>query len=321
MAAGDEEADPCANRAEAEKLAEAAKVAEAAVIRRIAEIGDFLRAEKGTLYSDASEALKEVRKDFYYWSTKLTESSFALSLAVIGANWAVFGSLDKILGNRWSQFSIATVILALSLNSIGYKRLIDALRAQIRYAEADRGRWKKEFEQSLTVPGDWPYTAKIASVAQFHRACRMWLPLLGGLLFLIALFVAPHPATPRDTSKPPTQASAQPNSSPQPLQPSPSLPTAPPSSVSSSRQEQSVPSKTTEAKVRRLIAEQLGVEPAQVIPTATIVGDLGADDLDVVELIMAVEEKFNIEIPNEDAQQLKTVGNMCAYVSAHAKPN
>jgi hypothetical protein len=213
--AGGEQASALTKAAEEARIGEAVKAAEAAVIRRVAEIAKFLHAEKGTLYSDASEALREVRKDFYYWSTKLTESSFALSLAVIAANWAVFGSLDKILNNRWSQCSIASVILALGLNLIGYKRLIDALRKQIRYAEADRARWETEFQQSLTVANDWPYTAKITTIAQFHRACRMWLPLIGGLLFLIALFAASAP-------QPSAKASLQPAPPPSQSSPSPS---------------------------------------------------------------------------------------------------
>jgi hypothetical protein len=200
------------------RITDAAKSAEAAVIRRIAEIADFLKVEKGNLYSDAGDALKEVRKDFYYWSTKLTESSFALSLAVIAANWAVFGSLDKILNNRWSQFSIASVILSLGLNIIGYKRLIDALRRQIRYAEADRARWGNEFKTSLRGPSDWPYTAKISRIAQFHRACRMWLPLVGGMLFLVALFAAsaPAPKVIKTSPTPSPQSSPAPSSSASP---------------------------------------------------------------------------------------------------------
>src|SRR2546429_7135017 len=162
--AGGEKPNESTKAAEEARIADAVKMAEANVLRRVAELAAFLHTEKGTLYADAGEALKEVRKDFYYWSTKLTESSFALSLAVIAANWAVFGSLDKILNNRWSQFSIASVILALGLNLIGYKRLIDALRKQIRYAEADRPRWHTEFDESLKMRTDWPYTAKITSI-------------------------------------------------------------------------------------------------------------------------------------------------------------
>jgi hypothetical protein len=164
---------------------------EAAVRAAAAEIARFHKSDKGLLYADPSEGLLAVRKDFYYWSTKLTESSFALSLAVIAANWAVFGSLTEIVRNRWSQLSIAVVILALGMNLIGYKRLIDLLRKQIRYANADRKRWDAEFARSL-LDGkcDWPYTRSILDTARFFRFWRTWLPLVGGALFLVALFMS-----------------------------------------------------------------------------------------------------------------------------------
>jgi hypothetical protein len=68
-----------------------------------------------SLYSTPEAALSSIRDDYLYWTGKLTESSFALSLAVIGANWAVFGSVDKVLNNIWAELSIAAVILSLLL--------------------------------------------------------------------------------------------------------------------------------------------------------------------------------------------------------------
>ncbi|HRK07393.1 MAG TPA: acyl carrier protein [Pseudobdellovibrionaceae bacterium] len=72
-------------------------------------------------------------------------------------------------------------------------------------------------------------------------------------------------------------------------------------------------------KVRDVIAEQLGVDPERVKPEASFIDDLGADSLDIVELVMAVEEEFGIEIPDEDAEKLKTVGDFCNYLSAKGK--
>ena len=67
-------------------------------------------------------------------------------------------------------------------------------------------------------------------------------------------------------------------------------------------------------KVKQIIVEQLGVEESEVTPTASFVDDLGADSLDTVELVMAFEEAFDIEIPDEDAEKLKTVKDAYDYL-------
>ncbi len=74
-----------------------------------------------------------------------------------------------------------------------------------------------------------------------------------------------------------------------------------------------------EEKVKQIIVEQLGVDEAEVTPTASFVDDLGADSLDVVELVMAFEEAFEIEIPDEDAEKIKTVQEAMDYITKHAK--
>jgi acyl carrier protein len=69
-----------------------------------------------------------------------------------------------------------------------------------------------------------------------------------------------------------------------------------------------------ESKIKTIIAEQLGVKPEEVTPNASFVDDLGADSLDTVELIMALEEEFNVEIPDEDAEKMKTVADAIKYI-------
>jgi acyl carrier protein len=69
-----------------------------------------------------------------------------------------------------------------------------------------------------------------------------------------------------------------------------------------------------EDKVKEIIVEQLGVNAEQVTPTASFIEDLGADSLDTVELVMAFEEEFGAEIPDEDAEKLKTVGAVIEYL-------
>ncbi len=75
-----------------------------------------------------------------------------------------------------------------------------------------------------------------------------------------------------------------------------------------------------EERVKQIIVEQLGVDEAEVTSTASFVDDLGADSLDTVELVMAFEEAFEIEIPDEDAEKIQTVKNAIEYVQTHVKP-
>ena len=72
-------------------------------------------------------------------------------------------------------------------------------------------------------------------------------------------------------------------------------------------------------KVKQIVIEQLGVEEGEVTPTASFVDDLGADSLDRVELVMAFEEAFNLEIPHEDAEKISTVKEAIEYIDKHAK--
>src|SRR5688500_11533945 len=73
-------------------------------------------------------------------------------------------------------------------------------------------------------------------------------------------------------------------------------------------------SEAVEAKVREIIINELGVEPEKVTDDASFVEDLGADSLDTVELVMAFEEEFGIDIPDEDAEQMRTVGDAIQYL-------
>ena len=73
-----------------------------------------------------------------------------------------------------------------------------------------------------------------------------------------------------------------------------------------------------ELKVRNIVAEQLGVDLAEVTPDARILDDLGADSLDVVEMVMSLEEAFDIEVPDQDVEELRTVADVERYVTRAA---
>jgi acyl carrier protein len=74
-----------------------------------------------------------------------------------------------------------------------------------------------------------------------------------------------------------------------------------------------------ETKVKGIIADQLGVGEDEIKPESSFIEDLGADSLDIVELVMAMEEEFEVEIPDEEAENIKTVGDAINYINTHKK--
>ena len=76
-------------------------------------------------------------------------------------------------------------------------------------------------------------------------------------------------------------------------------------------------SETVTERIRKLVCEQLGVDPSELRPDATLLDDLGADSLDVVEMVMALEDAFDLEIPDEDAEKISTVQHAIDYINDH----
>ena len=76
---------------------------------------------------------------------------------------------------------------------------------------------------------------------------------------------------------------------------------------------------TVEERVKKIIAEQLGVNESEIVNESSFVDDLGADSLDTVELVMALEEEFGTEIPDEDAEKITTVQQAVEYIQSHTK--
>ncbi len=77
--------------------------------------------------------------------------------------------------------------------------------------------------------------------------------------------------------------------------------------------------KSIEERVKEIIVEQLGVTPEQITPEASFLEDLGADSLDTVELVMAFEEEFSVQVPDDDAEKLQTVGDVIRYIEEKAE--
>jgi hypothetical protein len=143
----------------------------------------------GALYTSSSDGLKAVRDDYLYWTGRLTDTSFQLSLALIAANWAVFGSVKDLLKAPWARASILLVILSLTLNLLGAKRMGELHRRRIDYAAADSERWEKECAAALGRRDPWPITKDIELTGQVLRELRTWLPFAAGIAFAIAVLV------------------------------------------------------------------------------------------------------------------------------------
>lgn len=79
-------------------------------------------------------------------------------------------------------------------------------------------------------------------------------------------------------------------------------------------------SSTIEERIKRIVSEQTGVDESKITPATHLVEDLGCDSLDLVELVMNVEDEFAVEIPDEDAEAIKTVGQAIEYLSARVQP-
>lgn len=146
-------------------------------------------------FSSPGDATKSLIEDFNYWSGKLTDSSFALSLALIGANWAVFGSVTSLLENLWAKLSILFVILSLALSLIGSWYMAELHRRRFEYAEADVPRWRREFNDTMGKINPWPFTSGIENAGSLLRWFRMLLPLVAGAFFLIGLLITPAAGT------------------------------------------------------------------------------------------------------------------------------
>jgi acyl carrier protein len=85
-----------------------------------------------------------------------------------------------------------------------------------------------------------------------------------------------------------------------------------------SKQEGTTVAAFSEDRVKEIIAKELEVGVQQLAPEAKFIEDLGADSLDIVELVMALEEEFGLDIPDEDAEKMKTVGDAMSYLKSHA---
>ena len=177
------------------------------------------------LYETPRDALKSVRDDFSYWTGKITKTSYGLSIAIIGANWAVFGSANKLLINVWAELSIAAVIATLGISLIGYWYLGGQLRKRIAYAEEDAVRWSDEFTHNSGQATDWPITERIVRLAAIFRFVRTFLPVIGGVLFFVAVFTQHRAQTGEShsgsASPPPSGLSSPATAPPATGQPSP----------------------------------------------------------------------------------------------------
>jgi hypothetical protein len=147
-------------------------------------------SSSAVLYEDPAAAARAVQADYLYWSGRLTDTSFQLSIALIGANWAVFSTTRDVLANPWARASIAAVVLSLGISLFGAKVMSELHRERLLYAENDPLRWRGEFDESHGRAVPWPFTSDIESLGYLLRWCKTWLPLGGGILFLAGVILS-----------------------------------------------------------------------------------------------------------------------------------
>jgi len=142
---------------------------------------------KGGIYASPTEATSELREYFKGWTTQLTQRSFEMSMAVIAANWAVFGGLNALLANGWAKASLVTVVVGLLATLVATWGMGELLRHRITYAEKDPERWSRECDETRGTADPWPFTKDIDLLGTTLRIVKTFVPIVAGILFFLAL--------------------------------------------------------------------------------------------------------------------------------------
>lgn len=138
-------------------------------------------------YKSPADGLKKIQKDYEYWTGTLTRRSFELSIAIIAANWAAFGTVDRVLSNTWAKCSISVLIVNLVVSLLGALALSEMLHCRWDKAQAAPEAWQKGWQEAANTNKPWPYTRFFQCVARFLQWCKVLLPMFGGVLFLLGL--------------------------------------------------------------------------------------------------------------------------------------
>jgi hypothetical protein len=147
---------------------------------------------KEGLYASPNDALKTVADSYNYSSGKLTDLSLQMCYALIGANWAIFGSkngVNGILGSFWAKWSMLLVLLALVSNVVAAFVLSQLLENRVDYAESDNPRWVTEFDKSSGKHVAWPFTNAINNTGKAMRWMRTALTIAAGVCLIIGAIV------------------------------------------------------------------------------------------------------------------------------------
>jgi hypothetical protein len=142
-------------------------------------------------FNNPGEAVKELQEGFNDWSAILTKHSIETALAVIAANWAVYGDVKAILDNSWSKWSLAVAVGFLGINLVLTGSITFLYNRQRRHADTDKEKWKDEYEKAgeelKSVP--WPYTDKIQCMGSILRFLKVVIPMIAATLFIVSIFV------------------------------------------------------------------------------------------------------------------------------------
>jgi hypothetical protein len=147
--------------------------------------GASLELKKTGVHETPQKALEKVGSEFDHWSGKLTETSLQMCYALIGANWVVFGSVDKILVNNFAKWSLFMVLLTLGCNVVGAWILSESIRNRFEWAEGHSDQWDKAFKDAVGERVPFPFTKFHESMGFWMRQIKGLFPIVGGLLLLI----------------------------------------------------------------------------------------------------------------------------------------
>jgi|GEM_PF-7132200 len=144
--------------------------------------------EVNYLHANPAAALIAVKDDWHYWSQRVTEYSYALAIGLIGGNWAVFGTVEKISNNLWALISVGLVLVSLWWSLVGAVWLARLHGERVDHAEKDAERWGQEYKGSRGgANGAWPFDKEIEVVAKCLKWSRFLLIYSAAFCFVVAV--------------------------------------------------------------------------------------------------------------------------------------
>jgi hypothetical protein len=138
-------------------------------------------------YKNPAEGQRTIREEYLYWTGTLTRRSFELSVALLGANWAIFGTVDRVLSNPWSKASILLVGVNLGLNLVVALAMSEMHYHRWEEAEQEPEKWRRAWQEAAHTKSRWPFTKSIECLGRMLSWCKAVLPIASFASFLVGV--------------------------------------------------------------------------------------------------------------------------------------